>query len=215
MGNIEIATHEGHTITTTGAISNGITAYHYGSADDSRAIEVSVGGPVNVSGDGSIGVRVGAFSSGVPSFMAALGDDGYRRQTVTVNGPITSAAEGVYIANGGQVIIGPGGSIDSTKGIAILATGTVPEDSTDPMNVIAAIPPKLRVDLELGGRRVFEVIGDGWIINDGGETTLVVNYTVLHDGPRASPATRPTMGSGMSRCWQAVSTCRITRTRTR
>ena len=114
--------------------------------------------------------------------MAAIGADGYRQQTVNVNGPITSAGEGVFVANGGRVIIGPGGSIDSTKGIAILATGTVPEDDTDPMDVIAAIPPKLRVDLNLDGRRVAEVIGDGWIINDGGETTLAVNDTILHDG---------------------------------
>ena len=42
--------------------------------------------------------------------------------------------------------------------------------------------PKLYVDMELDGRRVENVIGDDWIINDGGETTIVVNEVKLHDG---------------------------------
>ena len=184
MGNIEIATHDGHTITTTGTNSHGINFYHFGSDDDARTIDVSVGGPVNVRGDGSRGVRIGTVSTSnsAPIWMASLGDDGYRRQTVTVNGPITSAGEGVYMAGGGRVIIGPGGSIDSTRRIAILATGTIPEDDSDMNSVIPAIPPKLRVDLNLDGRRVAQVLNDGWIINDGGETTIAVNDTVLHDG---------------------------------
>ena len=53
------------------------------------------------------------------------------------------------------------------SGIAILATGEAPE---------------LLVDMDLDGRRVMEVIGDDWIINDGGETTIVVNEVKLHDG---------------------------------
>ena len=40
----------------------------------------------------------------------------------------------------------------------------------------------LHVDLRLDGRRVRDVIGDDWIINDGGETTIVVNDVTLHDG---------------------------------
>ena len=36
--------------------------------------------------------------------------------------------------------------------------------------------------MNLDGRRVAEVIGDDWIINDGGETTIVVNDVKLHDG---------------------------------
>ena len=99
-----------------------------------------------------------------------------------MNGSVTSAAEGVYLAGGGRVIIGAQGSIDSASGIAILATGEVPEDATDPDNVIPAILPKLRVDLNLGGRQVVEALGDNWIINDGGETTIAVNETVLHEG---------------------------------
>ena len=40
----------------------------------------------------------------------------------------------------------------------------------------------LHVDMRLNGRRVRDVIGDDWIINDEGETTLVVNGVTLHDG---------------------------------
>ena len=62
---------------------------------------------------------------------------------------------GVLLEGDGEVYIGPEGSVGAQSGIAILATG----DS-----------PKLLVDLNLDGRRVAEVIGDDWIINDGGET---------------------------------------------
>ena len=74
---------------------------------------------------------------------------------------------GVLLEGDGEVYIGPEGSVGAQSGIAILATG----DS-----------PKLLVDLNLDGRRVAEVIGDDWIINDGGETTIVVNDVTLHDG---------------------------------
>ncbi len=189
VGDVDIVTGDGNTITTTGDNSHAIVGYHFGT-EATRTISVDMGGSLNVTGANAQGVRIGVVSDhdsdpgtpAIPERVAALGDDGYRRQTVTVNGPITSAGEGVYIANGGRVIIGPRGSIDSTRGIAILATGTVAEDNTDPNNVIEAIPPKLRVDLNLGGRRVAQVLNDGWIINDGGETTIAVNNTVLHDG---------------------------------
>ncbi len=36
--------------------------------------------------------------------------------------------------------------------------------------------------MNLDGRRVAEVLGDDWIVNDGGETTIVVNNVKLHDG---------------------------------
>ncbi len=170
-----------NTITTTGAGSHGIVAYQHSTTADPRIIEINAAGEIDVRGTDSQGIRVGTVSAGVPSRIATLDEDGYRRQTVTVNGPITSAGEGVFMANGGRVIIGPRGSITSSKRIAILATGTVPAPDPNPDNV-AAIPPKLRVDLNLRGRRVAQAIGDGWIINDGGETTIAVNGTVLHDG---------------------------------
>jgi len=196
-GKVTITTKNGHAITTTGPNGHGIVGYQRSTDGDPRAIDtgthprtidITVGGPITVDGAGAQGVRVGSLSGSTPTRMAVLDDKGYRRQTVTVNAPIKSKAEGVFLANGGRVIIGPSGSITSASGIAILATGTVPkvpEDTSDPQNPIPAmpaIPPKLRVDLNLGGRRVAQAIGDDWIINDGGGTTIAMNNVVLHDG---------------------------------
>ena len=148
-------------------------------------MDITLDGPVTTMGAGAQGVRVGTDG---PKRMAALDADGYRQQTVTVNDSISSQGEGIYLANGGKVVIGPRGSIHSESGIAILATGTVPEvpeDNSDPGNVVPAVPavpPKLHVELNLDGRRVSQAIGDGWIINDGGETTIAMNGVVLHDG---------------------------------
>ena len=188
-GDITIDTRDGHTIMTTGEGGHGIVAHHGGTMD-SRSMAITVGGTVDASGEGAQGVRVGRLNAdGAPERDAAIGADGYRQQTVRVNGSVTSAAEGVYLAGGGRVIIGSRGVITSGNGIAILATGTVPEvpeDTSDPNNVVPAvpaIPPKLRVDLNLGGRRVAQALGEtGWIINDDGETTIAMNGTVLHDG---------------------------------
>ena len=186
-GNINIDLGRGSSITTAGDHSHGIVAEHYGQAD-TRRIDITVGGSITVNGAGAQGVRVGTVSSGVPARMAALDTQGFRQQTVAVNGAITSAAEGVYLAGGGRVIIGSEASIRSGSGIAILATGTVSEDSSDMNNVIPAIPPKLRVDLNPGGQRMTgadgwlaTALGGGWIINDGGGTSLAVNDVVLHE----------------------------------
>ena len=185
--NIHIATDADSSVITTGPNGHGIVAYNLGT-EDSRSIDITVGGSVATSGAGAQGVRVGTLSnSGAPERVAAIGEDGYRQQIVTVNGPVTSTAEGVYMAGGGRVVIGPRGSIASESGIAILATGTVPAVEDDPVTMdideaMPAIPPKLRVDLNLGGRRVAQAIGDDWILNDEGETTIAVNGTVLHDG---------------------------------
>ena len=180
-GEISITTSGGNTVTTTGDFGHGIVAYHFGTAQPTSGISIEVGGSIDAIGAGAQGVRVGTLISGAPARVAAIGADGYRQQTVTVNGAVTSAAEGVYLAGGGRVVIGPGGSITSDSGIAILATGTVPEPDPNLDNV-EAIPPKLYLDMNLDGRRVAEVIGDDWIINDGGETTIVVNDVKLHDG---------------------------------
>ena len=177
---------QGGSVTTNGTFSHGIVAYHFGEMD-TRSISVDIGGNVDVSGAGAQGIRVGIVNGGAPDRVAAIGADGYRQQTVTVNGSVTSTAEGVYLPGGGRVVIGPQGSIASDSGVAILATGTVPEVSApdpNPDNVAAipAIEPKLRVDMNLDGRRVAQVLGEGWIINDGGETTIAVNNVVLHEG---------------------------------
>ena len=189
-GMISIRTGGGHAITTTGANGHGIVAYNFGTLGTS-AISIDVGGNITTTGEGSQGVRVGTLSSGALGRVAAIGDDGYRRQTVTVDGAVTSAAEGVYLAGGGRVVIGRRGSIRSGAGIAILATGDTPgAGPSDP-----PLKPKLRVDMNLGGRRVAQAIGDDWIVNDGGETTIAVNRVVLHDGETGVTGRRASNGA--------------------
>ena len=186
-GHVAIKTHDGHTITTTGENAHGIVAYHLGTMD-TRSMAITVGGDVDASGAGAHGVRVGTTNNGAPERVAALDVvNGYRKQTVTVNGSVMGEAAGVWLAGGGRVVIGPKGTIDAQSGIAILATGTVPEVPAPDPNNVAAIPailPKLWVDMNLGGRRVAQAIGDNWIVNDGGETTILVNNVKLHDGER-------------------------------
>ena len=163
-------------ITTVGSGSHGVYAESYGLGGE---VNISVeGGSVTASGADASGVRVGRIRNDVVQRSAQVGEDGYRDQTVTVNGRVMGNDAGVYLAGGGRVVIGPRGSIASESGIAILATGDTP--AVDPMD--PAIQPKLWVDLNLGGRRVAQALGDNWIINDGGETTIAVNRTVLHDG---------------------------------
>ena len=175
-GDIAIDTRDGNTITTTGDNAHGIVAYHYGT-EASRTIDITVGGSVEAVGAGAQGVRVGTVNAeGEAERVAAVGADGYRQQSVTVNGSVMGDAAGVFLAGGGKVYIGPAGTVGAESGIAILATGDTPVDGADP------IKPKLLVDMNLDGRRVAEVIGDDWIINDGGETTIVVNDVKLHDG---------------------------------
>ena len=191
-GNIDIDLGQGSSVTTEGDNSHGIVAYSFSDAD-ARRIDITLDGPVTVNGAAQA-VRVGVVSGGAPARMAAIGDDGFRLQTVTVNDAITSTGEGIVLANGGKVIIGPSGSITSGSGIAILATGTVPEVADDPNTLgideaMSAISPRLRVDLHPDGQRMTgeggwlaSALGGGWILNDGGETTIAVNGTVLHEG---------------------------------
>ena len=54
--------------------------------------------------------------------------------------------------------------------------------------------PKLHVSLNLGGRSVKEILGDNWIINDGGETTIIVNGTKLHDGATGATSNKADNG---------------------
>ena len=165
-------------ITTWGARSNGIYARHFGSNAE-RAIAIDVGGDIHAIGTGASGVKVGSLNNvGEVINAGALDEDGTRRQTVTVNGRVMGNEAGVYLAGGGRVFIGPKGSVGAQSGIAILATGDTPgANPGDPV-----IKPKLHVDMNLDGRRVAQVIGNDWIMNDQGETTIAVNGTVLHKG---------------------------------
>ena len=176
-GDIQITTHEGSSITTTGASGHGIDARNTSTSvmDDTRSITITVGGDITASGENALGVQIGTGSGG----FVGLDEDGYRRQTVTVNGRVTGGSgtgAGIYLSNGGKVFIGPQGSVGAGSGIAILATGDMPVEGGDP------IKPKLYLDMNLAGRRVTEVIGTDYILNDGGETTIVVNDVLLHDG---------------------------------
>ncbi|MCY3803848.1 MAG: hypothetical protein OXG06_05540, partial [Gammaproteobacteria bacterium] len=57
FGNINIATHDNHAITTTGPTGHGIVAYHNGTADTDRRIDITVGGTITTSGTDAQGVR--------------------------------------------------------------------------------------------------------------------------------------------------------------
>ncbi len=210
-GDVFVTLRQGSSVTTTGEMAHGMDLDAQGAFDfqraqasldpDTREITVRVDGAIEVKGAGAQGIRIGIGQAGLAdrvlaktAGVASLDDEGIRRHTVTINGRVESNGAGVYLSNGGRVIIGPSGIIRSTTGIAILATGTIQEDASDPANVIPAIPPKLRVDLNLGGRRVWDAIGNDWIINDEGETTIAVNNVVLHDG--ATGATDNTARNG-------------------
>ena len=196
-GNIDIDVRAGTMITTKGVDSYGIYARHQGEGDidvdiqgstittesDETASNGTHGIRAEHEGTGSINIVVGGGStvnasgqgaSGIYTSTGQLDEDGYAKQTVTVNGRVfggtgtaINAAAGVYLDGGGRVYIGPQGSIRAASGIAILATGRM---------------PKLYLDMNLDGRRVAEVIGDNYIMNDEGETTIVVNNVMLHDG---------------------------------
>ena len=160
------------TITTMEDRATGVIGAQLGGGR--MIINIDKGSTVTANGANAYGVQTGRVRNDAVERSAEVGEDGYRQQTVTVNGRVTGREAGVYLAGGGRVIIESQGVINSGSGIAILATGDTPGDPV--------IKPKLRVDMNLGGRRVEQALGDNWIINDGGETTIAVNRTVLHDG---------------------------------
>ena len=161
-------------ITTMNRMSHGIAAYQGGSGSVRIVVD---GGRVNAAGMDASGVRVGNVNSrGRVSLAAEVGEDGYRKQSVTVNGSVTGGsgrdAAGVFLAGGGKVVIGPRGSVGAESGVAIRAAGDA---------------PRLHVDMNLDGRLVSQVTGEDHIVNDGNDTTLAINGVVLYDG--ASGAT--------------------------
>ena len=157
-------------VATTGEGAHGIAIYRFGSGSARVAVD---GGSVRAAGPGASGIRIGALGEdGSVALASPIGEDGYRGQSVSVNAPVTGGtgedAAGVFLAGGGRVAIGPEGSVGAASGIAILASG--------------GAAPRLRVDMDLDGRRAANVLHAGWIINDGGETTLAVNGVTLHEG---------------------------------
>ena len=49
--------------------------------------------------------------------------------------------------------------------------------------------------MDLDGRRVARVIGDDWVINEGGEATIVVNDVKPHDGATGSTGLKAANGA--------------------
>ncbi len=147
------------------------------------AVTVGAGSSVRAAGTGASGVRFGWFNAvtidnvtdGTLEDAAGVGPDGYRRQTATVNGTVrggTGDAAGVYLSGGGKVFIGPQGTVGAASGVSVWARRKL--DTED--------APALHVSLNPGGRRMAEVLDGGWILNDGGKTTIVMNGVKLHDG---------------------------------
>ena len=169
-GDIAINAASNHDIITLGEGSHGIYARHFGT-DEDRVISILTGN-IEARGEGAAGVRIGGLNrAGMAQQTASIDDTGYRRNSIMVNGNII-ADTGVFLAGGGRVFLESTGTIDARSRIAILASG----DNPGPTG------PKLLVELTLDDRDMVEVIGDGWIINDGGETTILVNGVLLHDG---------------------------------
>ena len=184
-GNIKVTAHKGSSVTTMGKNSDGIEVFgplFEFATDETRSMMVIVDGDVTASGEDSRGVQFGyVLSNGNAERIAGLDEEGYRRNLVTVNGRVYGGSgdgAGIYLAGGGKVLIGPNGVVGADSGVAILATGDRPPAvDGDP-----TIKPKLYIGMDLNRRRVQEVIGDDWILNDGGETTIVVNDVTLHEG---------------------------------
>ncbi len=166
----------GSRITTRGVNSYGIYAEHESGIGEVR-ITVD-GGTIRAAGMDASGIQIGRLNEeGMVERAAALGEDGYRNQSVTVNGQVfggSGEAAGVYLAGGGRVMIGLQGSLGAESGVAIRATG----DTLDSAGVTRK--PKLYLDANLAGRRMASVI-QGDVQNDGGETTIVVNGVKLYD----------------------------------
>ena len=158
------------TVLTAGDYAHGVAIIRFGSGSARIAVD---GGSIRAAGPGANGVRIGRLNQdGSLEFAAEVGEDGYRRQSVSVNALVTGGsgkdAAGVFLAGGGRVSLGPRGSVGAASGVAIRASGGA---------------PKLSVDMNLDGRRVGNVLG-GAIRNDGGETTLAVNGVTLHEGAK-------------------------------
>lgn len=155
--------------------SHGVLAEHRGSG----SVDVSVrGGSIIVSGANQHGIVVGGISQGNVLYATSARDgDGYRRQTVRVDGPVrggTGTGAGVALYGGGRVIIGPNGRVSALSGTAIRVVIRPGQAAAD--------DPKLYVELRPGGRRISDLLG-GDIVNEGGAsyTTVAVNGVVLMD----------------------------------
>ena len=175
-GDVNIEVKDG-AITTTGNNTHGVVGHQLGLGTTGSIDIVVNGGTILASGMHASGVQVGRINSETNAVedAAEVGDDGYRRQSVTVNGRVfggTGEGAGVFLAGGGKVIIGPNGSVGAESGVAIRAARQDPTETA----------PKLHLTLNPGGRRIARVLDDDYIVNDGGQTHILFNGVVLHHG---------------------------------
>ena len=145
-------------IATTGERADGIAIEHRGAGSLGIAVDAS---SVRATGLDANGIRMGRLNdAGMVERAADVDEAGIRNQTVTVNGPVLGGSgegAGVFLAGGGSIVIGPGGSLGAASRFAVRVAGEA---------------PRLLVDLQLDNRRIAQVIGDNFIHNPEGETTI-------------------------------------------
>ena len=170
-GDIVAGFHDA-TVAASGSNSFGILVQHE-TGEGSIRIHVD-GGSVRAEDPGGIGIDVGVYNpeTGALSRVAGIGQDGYRRQHVIVDGEVLGGSDdgdgdaaGIWLGGGGRIAIGPRGSVGAASGTAIRVYGE------------GAL---LQVGADFDGRRAEDVF-DGAIVNDDGRTAIVVNGVTLHD----------------------------------
>ena len=174
------------TVAVTGESVAGIRSFNF-SGEGSILVRVD-GGSIKAEGTGSSGILVGLTgrifggrtgpikSPAVGSVLmdeiepdTGSGAGRVHAQNVFVNGRVRGGSgigAGVRLYTGGQVEVGPQGSLGAASGVAVRAEGD---------------GAALRVDLTLDGRQLSEAI-EGEIRNDDGRTTVALNGVLLHDG---------------------------------
>ena len=193
-GDIAINVHDS-TVMVTGETVAGIRSFNF-SGDGNINVHVD-GGTITAKGPDSSGILVGLTGrifgdrtgpikapagESVPMVDGSPGGDpgeGVRPQSVVVNGRVRGGSgigAGVRLYGGGQVEIGPRGSVGADSGVAVRAEGEEGEE--------------VALHVAFKERRPSEAIM-GQIRNDNGVTTIAVNGVVLHDGMGATGAHAP------------------------
>ena len=201
-GDIAINVHDS-TVMVTGETVAGIRSFNF-SGDGNINVHVD-GGTITAKGPDSSGILVGLTGrifgdrtgpikapagESIPMVDGSPGGDpgkGVRPQSVVVNGRVRGGSgigAGVRLYGGGQVEIGPRGSIGADSGVAVRAEGEEGEE--------------VALHVAFKERRPSEAI-TGQIRNDNGVTTITVNGVVLHDGMGATGAHVPNGARDVSR----------------
>lgn len=129
---------------------------------------------MNALGKGSSGVKIGSISDTGLQHVSNVTDlDGFREQSVTVNGRVEGNASGITLAGGGKVYVGPSGVIEAESTTAIHALSFNKSNDSN-----------LLVRIDLNGRTIKEILNGGTIKNDSGNenTTLVLNNVIVSKG---------------------------------